>query len=128
MADEVLHLKTRKYPAFARCGYYYQQTFYRKLMPEAHDHDFYEIICTLEGSFAHVINGVPYAFAPGWVTLLRPGDVHSLRAQQPGTNVFSLSVAPDEMERFLAAYGCALTRAPVFSISAVQQSEYRAQL
>lgn len=102
----MLHLTPQNYPELEQTRFYFQLTFYRRLMPDPHDHSFYELVYLIEGSLTHVVNGVPCRMEEGTLLLLRPGDSHELRDQLPHTNVLSLSICCEEMERFLHCYNC----------------------
>ncbi len=82
----------------------FQLTRGRKLKRSAHTHDFYEIICVLEGKCAHEVNGTCFDAGPGAVFLLTPGDGHSFLSQEDGTNVLALSIMPGEMRNWIVAY------------------------
>lgn len=102
----MLHLTPSDYPELERMPYYFQLTFYRRLMPDPHDHTFYELVYLIEGRMVHCVNGLACRVGEGALLLLRPGDSHELRDQMPNTNVLSLSIRSEEMERFIACYGC----------------------
>lgn len=76
----------------------------RPLVTKAHMHDFYEIVCVLNGSCYHTINGKEYYCQAGKIFVIRPNEVHCLQKQSEGTVIVTLVVCTDEMQRFLDAY------------------------
>lgn len=133
MNSPLHHLRIVDFADLVHDKYYLQGTFHRALMSTIHDHDFYEIAYVLEGSCKHQINDVPVEMAEGDATILRPGDTHGFLSQSPHTNLLSLSVCVEEMERFLHAFGDSVpsdiytrSQPPIFHLTAHQQNEYRA--
>jgi len=47
--------------------------------PEAHDHDYWEILIICEGSYSHLLNGKKYIIKRGDGLFIRPNDNHSLK-------------------------------------------------
>lgn len=47
-----------------------------------HTHDFYEVFYVLEGTIAHVINGITMKLAAGDLVFIRPEDCHSLSGKR----------------------------------------------
>lgn len=84
--------------------YYYHMVNGRPLSAKAHKHDFYEIICVLNGSCYHTINSLEYYCQAGSISMVCPGETHCLQNQSEGTIVAALSVRTDEMQKFLDAY------------------------
>lgn len=132
MNSALQHLRVVDYADLIHDKYYIQGTFHRTLMATIHDHDFYEINYVLEGGCKHLINNIPLDMTEGDATILRPGDTHGFLSQLPHTNLLSLSICIEEMERFLHAYGdsvtsqiCARSQPPIFHLTAHQQNDYR---
>lgn len=102
---QISHLYGRHYPQIDAGGIFFQLTCGRRLSDLYHDHDFYEIVCLLDGSFLHVIDGESIACNAGKIFFIRPGEAHLLAERSKYTNVAAFSVHPDMIDRFLQAYG-----------------------
>lgn len=98
-------LKEEDFEELTKNNYFYQLTYGRKLCAEPHTHDFYEIICVIEGECVQVINNKKLSMFQGDVTILRPKDVHSFFSQSDNTNLLALSITRMEMASFFEAYG-----------------------
>ena len=48
-----------------------------------HQHEFYEIFLTVEGTTTHYINGEIQALPPGSLVFIRPDDAHGFRYGSP---------------------------------------------
>ena len=134
MNGECNHLTVNDYTELFENKYYIQGTFNRVLMSAVHDHNFYEINYVLEGGCSHLVNGIPIKMSEGDLSILRPGDNHGFPSQLPHTNLVSLSVCVEEVERFLHAYGddlriplCNSPEPPFFHLNAHQQNDFRAE-
>lgn len=85
-------------------GFIYSHAHNRKLNPEQHCHDFFEIIFIFNGSGEHWVNGRTQWVEFGDVTVLRPGDEHLFTAQTEELELFSISAIPEKIHPFLEAY------------------------
>lgn len=134
MNGECNHLTVNDYPELFENKYYIQGTFNRVLMAAIHDHNFYEINYVLEGGCSHIVNGIPIKMSVGDISILRPGDSHGFSSQLPHTNLMSLSVCVEEVDRFFYAYGtelqvslCNASEPPFFHLTAHQQNDFRTE-
>ena len=82
----------------------YSHALNRKLNPEEHCHDFFEIIYLFSGFGEHRVNGRMQRMQAGDVCFLRPGDVHLFVEQSDQLELFSISAMPEEIDRFLQTY------------------------
>lgn len=82
----------------------YSHALNRKLNPEEHRHDFFEIIYLFSGSGEHRVNGMMQRMQAGDVCFLRPGDAHLFVEQSSQLELYSISAVPDEIIRFLDTY------------------------
>ena len=120
-------------PLIASQGIYYHTTQYRPLQHKPHAHDFYELIFVLEGECVHEINGVPYPAEQSSLFVLRPGDIHRFTSHSEDVNLMALSIAEEEYDKFLYAYGAGAVgiimendAIPVMKLSPMQRCEWSA--
>lgn len=92
-------------PELEKTGFLFQLTLGRRLKDEPHNHEFYEIICLLEGSCTHAISGKSRLMREGEIVLLRPPEPHLFSDQSEYTNIAAISVTVEEMSSFLKAFG-----------------------
>ena len=85
-------------------NYVFQFVKNRKLTNIYHSHDFYELICFLNGNGTQIINGGEMLFSKNETVLLRPGDKHCFIDQSEDIEVISLSVTKEEFELFSNAF------------------------
>jgi len=78
--------------------------FNRKLNPEFHSHDFYEVVFLFSGTVIHRIGDHVFSMQAGEVNILRPFDVHHFLQQTEQLDMFTLSITAEEADLFLAAY------------------------
>lgn len=76
----------------------------RKLSNIYHRHDFYEIICVMNGSVRKRINEAERTISQSTVAILRPTDRHCFLSQSKGTTILSLSVKTEEFVRIAEAF------------------------
>ena len=69
----------------------YSHALNRKLNPEEHCHDFFEIIYLFSGFGEHRVNGSMQRMQAGDVCFLRPGDAHLFVEQSDQLELFSIS-------------------------------------
>ncbi len=77
----------------------------RKLSAIMHDHTYYEIVIIVEGIVNHMLNGHLQTLRHGDFVFINPGDVHQYRGHTDMVDLISMQIKPDEMDRFLDAYG-----------------------
>ena len=94
-------------------GYYYQFVQDRALTKRAHSHDFYELVCILQGEATQCVDGNPVRMTEGSVCILSPENTHYFLAQSEKILVFSLSVEKAVFQRIQTAIGFA----PVFGMA-----------
>lgn len=82
----------------------YSHALNRRLNPEEHCHDFFEIIYLFSGYGEHRVNGSIQRMQAGDVCFLRPGDAHLFVEQSSQLELFSISAMPGEILRFVEAY------------------------
>ena len=82
----------------------YSHALNRKLNPEEHSHEFFEIIYLFSGTAEHRVNGRMLHVDAGDVTILRPGDSHLFTEQSEELELYSISAVPEQIQLFLAAY------------------------
>ena len=118
-------------PLIASEGYYYHTTQNRPLQIKPHAHDFYELIFVLSGKCTHEINGTPFPASKSTLFVLRPGDIHRFTSQSDDANLLALSIAEEEYDRFLHAYGADAIEIimdsdtiPVIQLSSMQRCEW----
>lgn len=74
--QKIIHLKSG--PIFPEgydglCRHHYT---FSEILPELHDHDFYEVFLVVKGSVQHEINGLMQELGPGHLVFIRPWDHH----------------------------------------------------
>ncbi len=118
-------------PLIASQGYYYHTTQNRPLQIKPHAHDFYELIFVLKGECTHEINGLPYAAGQSSLFVLRPGDIHRFTSQSDDADLLALSIAEEEYDSFVYAYGAQAVSIimdsdtiPVMQLSSMQRCEW----
>ena len=77
----------------------------RKLTNVYHSHDFYELICFLQGRGTQIVNDEEILTEEKTVMLLCPGDEHCFVEQSEDIEVISLSVRREHFELVSSAYG-----------------------
>ena len=82
----------------------YSHALNRKLNPEEHSHEFFEIIYLFSGDAEHRVNGKMMHVNTGDITILRPGDSHLFTEQTEQLELYSISAVPQEIHNFLLAY------------------------
>ena len=74
--------------------------------PQAHTHDYWELLILVSGSLRHEINGKTEMLRAQQACLLRPDDCHSLHAEGTGPVIVLNFMAKGEyIEKLLAVYG-----------------------
>ena len=64
----------------------------RPLLRTAHRHTFFELVCVLNGSCCHELDGTPEELTAGDVVWIAPEQTHCFRSQSESVVVASLSV------------------------------------
>lgn len=82
----------------------YSHALNRKLNPEEHSHEFFEIIYLFSGAAEHRVNGRMMHVDAGDITVLRPGDSHLFTEQSDQLELYSISAVPEEIQHFLEGY------------------------
>ena len=82
----------------------YSHALNRKLNPEEHSHEFFEIIYLFSGAAEHRVNGKMLHVDAGDITVLRPNDVHLFTEQSDQLELFSISAVPEAVMLFLQAF------------------------
>lgn len=82
----------------------YSHALNRKLNPEEHSHEFFEIIYLFSGNAEHRVNGKMLHVDAGDITILRPGDTHLFTQQSDQLELYSISAVPAAIHAFLQAY------------------------
>lgn len=85
-------------------SFIYSHALNRKLNPEEHSHEFFEIIYLFSGTAEHRVNGRIMHVDAGDVTVLCPGDTHLFVDQSDELELYSISSVPEEIQLFLRAY------------------------
>ena len=84
----------------------------RKLTNVYHSHDFYELICFLQGRGTQIVNDEEILTEEKTVMLLCPGDEHCFVEQSEDIEVISLSVRREHFELLSSAYGMFFEQRP----------------
>lgn len=77
----------------------------RPMSTELHDHEFYEIVLLVSGRTTHRLNETTHPMDDGDIMFICPDDVHQFEGYSAVTELLSLQVRVDEMERFMDVYG-----------------------
>ncbi len=80
----------------------------RKLSGVYHRHEFYEIICVMQGRVEKCINEREQRMDAGSMVILRPADRHCFLNQSEDSLIAALSVKKEEFARIAGAYDSAL--------------------
>ena len=84
----------------------------RRLTDVYHSHDFYELICFLQGRGTQIVNDEEILTEEKTVMLLCPGDEHCFVEQSEDIEVISLSVRREHFELLSSAYGMFFEQRP----------------
>jgi len=98
-------LKLEEIPDLMNKGYFYQLTYSRTLNQEIHYHGFYEIIIVISGQCKHFVNGIESILQENEVVILRPQDYHCFMGQSLNSNLLSISLTEEEINKFYMLYG-----------------------
>lgn len=104
-------------------NYIFQLVKNRKLTDIYHSHDFYELICFLDGKGIQLINGIKWICEKNSITFIRPNDTHCFVEHSEDIAVLSLSIRKEEFEMIAQLYSplllCFIQRQekPVYSAS-----------
>ena len=85
--------------------YYFQHVVNRRLSRIEHAHEFYEIYIFLRGNARHMIAGGRFSHQKDDVVWILPGEPHVFTGDSEEIELFCLSVLPEEISRFMNAYG-----------------------
>lgn len=88
--------------------YIFQLVENRRLTNIYHAHDFYEIVCFLNGNGKQRINSVEWTCAQNSIAFLCPGDKHAFSENSKDVTVLSVSIQKEEFEAFAELYDPAL--------------------
>ncbi len=77
----------------------------RALVRVLHRHEFYEIVLVISGSFHNILNGSEEILREGDIVFITPDDLHQCGESSAELDLLSMQIAPEEMERFIDAFG-----------------------
>ena len=78
-------------------GILFQLVRRRPLLRTVHQHTFFELVCVLNGSCAHELDGIAHGLAAGDAMWIIPGQSHGFRSQSDTVEAASLSVTSVHM-------------------------------
>ena len=81
-----------RFAAMRNDGILFQLVRGRPLLRTAHRHTFFELVCVLNGSCCHELDGTPDELTAGDVVWIAPEQTHCFRSQSESVVVASLSV------------------------------------
>ena len=96
--------ETAKWIGLVEKRFIFSHVLNRRLNPEEHSHEFFEIIFLFSGTAEHRVGGTVKHLEAGDITFLRPGDTHVFIGQSEAIELYSISVVSDEILRFLKTY------------------------